>query len=101
MTKIVVKKNGENITNLSVNEHAGYDEYGYDIVCAGISAIVFGGLNALVEAGLDPKQVVIKDAYVNVDLNKQDKIQVIAQTVLTQLRTIQESHPDYINIEII
>ena len=38
---------GSDIQTLIVSGHANYDKYGKDIVCAGLSAIVTGGINAI------------------------------------------------------
>lgn len=48
MIEITVKKNQNGIYNgLSVKGHAGYDEYGKDIVCAAVSALVINTINSI------------------------------------------------------
>ena len=39
----------EHIISLQCKGHAGYAEAGKDLVCAGVSSILFGALNALDE----------------------------------------------------
>ncbi|MFA9466092.1 MAG: ribosomal-processing cysteine protease Prp [Velocimicrobium sp.] len=48
MIEITVKKNEIGIYNgLCVKGHAGYDEYGKDIVCAAVSVLVINTLNSV------------------------------------------------------
>ena len=48
MIKVQIIK-GDDKVMLSVKGHAGYADKGEDIVCAGVSAIIFGLMNALDE----------------------------------------------------
>ena len=48
MIEITVKKNQLGIYNgLCVKGHAGYDEYGKDIVCAAVSVLVINTINSI------------------------------------------------------
>ena len=47
MIKVNIEKNKTKIISLTISGHSNYDEKGKDIVCAGVSAIVVGGLNSL------------------------------------------------------
>ena len=49
MIKVIIEKNDSIINSLEVSGHSNYDEKGKDIVCAGVSAIVVGGINALIK----------------------------------------------------
>lgn len=102
MTKVnVVQDSNDIIVNIHINDHAGFAEYGNDIVCAAISSIIFGTLNALVHYGCNQKQIIVDDskASIHISLNDENDLQVVAQTMLIQLQTIQESYPDYIKIK--
>ena len=95
MIKVNIKNNIIVITG-----HAGYDDFGKDIVCAGVSAIVTGGLNALTNENKNKISCVIKDGYVNVDVLdiNDDKLQLIMDVIIIQLKTIEESYKKYIKI---
>lgn len=102
MTKVnVVQDSNDIIVNIYINDHADFAEYGNDIVCAAISSIIFGALNALVHYGCSQKQIIVDDskACIHISLNDENDLQVVAQTMLIQLQTIQESYPDYIKIK--
>ncbi|WP_434414568.1 ribosomal-processing cysteine protease Prp [symbiont of Argiope bruennichi] len=47
MIIISVNKNEKSILKISVSGHAGFNSYGNDIVCAGVSAVTFGFLEYL------------------------------------------------------
>ena len=100
MIKIQINKTNNKYSSLIVSGHSNYDEHGKDIVCAGVSAIVTGGINAL---GLENKKQVsckVRDGYVNVDvldLNN-DRLQLIMNVIIVQLKSIEESYKKYIKI---
>ena len=89
---------GNNVKTLTVSGHANYDKYGKDIVCAGVSAVVTGGINAL-ESEIDNIKVINEDNKLGVEIiNSNDKIQIILNTILVQLQTIENSYKKYIKI---
>ena len=101
MIKIQVNKTDNSYSSLLVSGHSNYDEHGKDIVCAGVSAIVTGGLNAL--AIEDKKNISyrVKEGYVNIDILDigNEKLQTIMDVIVIQLKTIEESYKKYIRIE--
>ena len=90
-----------NIVSVRVEGHSNFDQYGQDIVCAGISAIVFGTLNALdnlvTQEAIDIKQTDGK-IIINV-LNPSNNNQMILKTMLYQLKTISVQYKKNINIK--
>lgn len=54
--------NSDNITGFEVSGHAGYDEYGRDIVCAAVSALATNTANSI-------EQFTEDDMTVDVDEN--------------------------------
>lgn len=100
MIKIKINKTNNKYSSLEVSGHSNYDELGKDIVCAGVSAVVTGGLNALTSVNKNKISCVIKDGYVNVDVLdiNDDKLQLIMDVIIIQLRTIEESYKKYIKI---
>ena len=53
MIKLVVFKDAESFKGLTCEGHAGYDEYGQDIVCAGVSTLVINAINSIDSFTLD------------------------------------------------
>ena len=46
MINVNIKKENNIITELKISGHAKYDEYGKDIVCAGVSSTLITSVNA-------------------------------------------------------
>lgn len=101
MVKVTYNYQNSNIAEVIITGHANFSEIGNDIVCAGISAIVIGTLNALHE--LENNQVqVINNTTGLVKLKVTsftNNSQIILKTMLWQLKTIKEKYPKYINIK--
>lgn len=98
MISVNVSFIGKNIKKLIASGHAEYDEAGKDLVCAGVSAVVIGGINAL-ENEMANLSIINKKNEIGVDvINDNDKIQVILNTIYIQLKTIEESYSKYIKI---
>lgn len=98
MISVNVSFIGKKISELIVSGHANYDKYGQDLVCAGVSAIMFGGLNAL-ESEISFIEIINQENKLGVIVNQgNDKIEIILETILTQLKTIAESYPKNIKI---
>ena len=89
---------GKDVKSLTVSGHANYDRYGKDIVCAGVSAVVTGGINAL-ESEIEGIKIINEDNKLGVEvINNNEKIQIILNTILIQLQTIENSYKKYIKI---
>lgn len=98
MISVNVKFMGNDVLSLTVSGHANYDKYGKDIVCAGVSAIVTGGINAL-ESEVENVEIINKENELGVKvINSNEKIQIILNTMLIQLQTIEISYKKYIKI---
>lgn len=100
MTKVELYRADKTIYRVVVSGHALFDEYGHDIVCAGISTVVTGILNALEElTPYNTSQVVFRPGYVEIPhLTEDEKVQWTVQVFVIQLKTIAMKFPDYIEI---
>ena len=98
MISVNVSFIGKDVKSLTVSGHANYDQYGKDIVCAGVSAVVTGGINAL-ESEIESIKIINEDNKLGVEvINSNEKIQIILNTILIQLKTIEKSYKKYIKI---
>ena len=89
---------GSDVKSLTVSGHANYDKYGKDIVCAGVSAVVTGGINAL-ESQVSNIEIISKENELGVKvINSNEYIQIVLKTILIQLETIESSYKKYIKI---
>ena len=100
MIKVVIEKNNSKIVSFEVSGHSNYDEKGRDIVCAGVSAIVVGGINALVNENKKAIEYECKEGYAKVLVKNIDSnIEMILDVISTQLYTVEESYPKFIKIK--
>jgi len=101
MIKVKINKTNNKYSSLIVSGHSNYDEHGKDIVCAGVSAIVVGGLNALTIENKKKIFAKVDDGYVNIDVLdlNDDKLQLIIDVMVIQLKSIEESYKKYIKID--
>lgn len=93
------------IRRLSVKGHAGFAEYGRDIVCAAVSVLAQTAVLALrMIAGLEPK-VRLDQGLLEISLparashEAEAKAFVILDTVALGLAEIAKEHPRYVSIE--
>ena len=100
MIKVQINKTDNKYSSLIVSGHSNYDEHGKDIVCAGVSAIVIGGLNAMTYENKHKISAKVNDGYVNVDVLdlNDDKLQLIMDVIVIQLKSIEEEYKKYIRI---
>ena len=100
MIKIVIKRDvsSQKITSIEVKGHADSDVYGKDLVCAAVSAVMTGGMNALKDKEYDFK---LEECHIYVkalDIPS-DYDSVVLKTMEVQLMTIEESNHKYVQIE--
>jgi hypothetical protein len=94
---VAVHKN--RIQRITVTGHAMSAEYGRDLVCAEVSAVCTGLCNAVDEAGYSVPMTV-EPGHVVIDAAGSDShdLQVILKTGVTQLKTIEQVHSDYLKV---
>ncbi|QAA22919.1 ribosomal-processing cysteine protease Prp [Sporolactobacillus terrae] len=93
------------IVAFNLTGHADSGPYGSDLVCAAVSAVAFGSVNAvesLANLQLDVRQkdsgyleCAIPDYAAGSDL---EKAQLILEAMLISMRTIEQSYGQYIRI---
>jgi uncharacterized protein YsxB (DUF464 family) len=100
MIKIVIKRDvsSQKIIEIEVKGHANSAEYGKDLICAAVSAIMIGGANSLQDKDYDFKMDE-GHAYIKALDIPSDYDSVVLKTIETQLKTIEESEKKYVRIE--
>lgn len=96
--------NSGRIDSFHVEGHADFAEHGNDIVCAGVSTVTFGTVNAIealtgVHADVDMSEgslhVVLPEV---IDSAKQNQVQMLLESMVTMLDTMEKSYGDHITI---
>lgn len=99
MISVNVEFIGNEVKEILVSGHANFAKYGQDLVCAGVSAIVMGGINAL-EKFQQNIEIIQEENCLGVKVIKpHHDIEIILQTILTQLETIAASYQKNIKIK--
>ncbi|WP_026699859.1 ribosomal-processing cysteine protease Prp [Salibacterium aidingense] len=107
MIEIKVDRDDKNkITAFSMSGHAASGPYGYDLVCAGASAVSFGAVNAvdaLCEVDLDV-ELADEGGYLFCKVpgglieQTSGEVQLLLEGMLVSLQTIAEQYGDHITI---
>lgn len=99
---IVRRPSDDAIVSFRIEGHAYYDEPGKDLVCAAVSAISVGTVNAIegvagVVLGVEMEEGLL-DAVVPTDLEsaEAERVQVILESMVVMLNTIVQSYGEYI-----
>ena len=102
MINVLIKKKENQIINLKVIGHANSDEYGKDLVWAGVSTACIGVLNMLVKKDFLTNhlgKIEIDEGYINIVVDCSDDVcQVVLETLETTLETMVEDYGQFIKI---
>ncbi|MCD7894218.1 MAG: ribosomal-processing cysteine protease Prp [Erysipelotrichaceae bacterium] len=100
MVNVKIVKEECNILEIEVSGHADSDEYGHDLVCAGVSTTCVGICNELVKCNfLEYGSIDLQAGYCRIYVNQFEKLhQVVLETFETILETIEESYGEYLKI---
>lgn len=94
----------QQIKEFLVEGHAGYGEEGWDIVCAGVSALTIATVNGLTEYVSLPLDVEVEDGYVHCTLKdhmtETQMIQgeAILKTMVLAFKNMENEYGQYLNI---
>ena len=96
MIKVDLIYQGDQLVGLEMKGHANTASYGNDLLCAAISAIITGGFNAFDDE--DIKEITLDEGYAKVIISS-DKGQIILNTIIVQLKTMEDAYPKNIKIK--
>ncbi|WP_217586848.1 ribosomal-processing cysteine protease Prp [Lentibacillus saliphilus] len=107
MIHLTVWRSHNRITAFELSGHAESGPYGYDLVCAGVSAVSFGAVNSVIsicgiDLDIEQKQdggflhVAIPD---NLERKVADNVQLLFEGMLVSMETIERDYHQFIKIE--
>lgn len=99
MVKVEIDYRGKGISKILVKGHANTAPYGQDLVCAAVSAICTGALNALEDS--DSYSIELESGYIKCEISGSisEHDQTVLETMIIQLKTIEVSYAGTINIK--
>ena len=106
MIQVVVERDGKGrIVSVQVDGHAGYAEAGRDIVCAAVSAISIGMVNAVETVlGVQLPTEVKDDGFLRcrmpsmADGETRDKVQLLLEAMVAALRSVEAEYGRYMRV---
>ena len=99
MIKVTINYLNDSVNELIVKGHSNYAPKGSDIVCAGVSAIVVGGINAICSLVNDNKiNYEVEDGYVRLSSLNNIEVQNILKVIIVQLKSVEDSYSKHIKI---
>lgn len=98
MVNCLFKKNKNYYWYFSINNHTGKNQR-EKLVCAGISAVVFGILNTLESTKIQSYINKSKNKIIITKISSNGEIQIIINTLYICLKTIEDKYPDLILIK--
>ncbi|GGH85829.1 uncharacterized protein YsxB (DUF464 family) [Pullulanibacillus pueri] len=107
MIQVQVKRTHEReLQTVTITGHAEAGPYGYDLICAGVSAVTFGAVNAVEElcgVALDIEQSE-DGGYLSCSIpesiqnNSREQVTLLLEGMLSSLRTIEASYSEHIQV---
>lgn len=87
------------VYSYEISGHAYSGLPGEDLVCAGVSAVVFGLTNAIISLAESELEINMEDGYLLVEnIPESGEAQTLIAGMMTSLRTIEEEHFKYLTI---
>jgi Predicted ribosomal protein len=105
VTITIYRGRDDRIKRFSVTGHAKYDNPGKDIVCAGVSAITVGAVNAIEKlTGLVP-EAEMKSGWLSAnapeceEAYRNDQVQLLLEGMIVGLESIEEQYGKHVKIK--
>jgi len=101
MIVVCVEQDAEGIRMMDVSGHAMQAPHGEDLVCAGVSCIMTGALNALDELVPQTCDLAMQSGYISIRMKEADqRTRLLLAAVLIQLRTMEAQFSQYMKITV-
>ena len=98
MIRVRVIMHDNLIQEMSISGHANQADNGHDLVCAGVSSIAVGLLNACDLLASDCFELYMQDTIKVVVVKNSENTQTILRTGLIQLETVVQQYSEFIEI---
>ncbi|WP_221566232.1 ribosomal-processing cysteine protease Prp [Alkalihalobacillus sp. TS-13] len=106
MLRVNIVRDQRKIVSFSITGHAESGPYGHDLVCAAVTAVSFGTVNAIEElCQVEPEVETREDggyftfkAPSSVSEQTSEKIQLLLEGMLVALKSIERDYGQYIKI---
>ncbi len=99
MIKISIFEINKKVDSIEISGHANYADYGKDIVCAGISSLIYACINSL--NNVNKKEIILKEGFVKINNIKEFDLhdQVVIEVLINGFEQMSLEYPKNISIE--
>ena len=99
MVKVSIK-NIDEINEITISGHSGYEESGKDIVCASVSSIAITTINGILSIDSDSLEYQTSDGYIKILIKKHSTVvDNLIQNMINLLKELENNYNKYIKIE--
>jgi len=108
MITVTIFRQHDELTAIEISGHANSGPYDHDLVCAAVSAVSFGTINAILklcdqklhidQAENDGGYLFVKIPSIDVK-DQKDNVQLLLEAMLVSLQTIERDYGDFIKIK--
>lgn len=100
MIKVQITVTDNNIKKINIKGHAGYDDYGKDIVCSSVSSITITTINAILMFDKNYISYNEKKDNFEIIINENNEItNKLIQNMINLLTELSQDYPKNIKIE--
>ena len=100
MIKVQISVKDNNIKKINIKGHAGYDDYGKDIVCSSVSSITITTVNAILMFDKNYISYNEKKDNFEIIINENNEItNKLIQNMINLLTELSQDYPKNIKIE--
>lgn len=100
MIKVQISAKDNNIKKINIKGHAGYDDYGKDIVCSSVSSITITTVNAILMFNKNYISYNDKQDNFEIIINENNNIvNNLINNMINLLKELSQDYPKNIKIE--
>ena len=99
MIKVRVKKNNDIIESIKCNGHAGYANYGKDIVCASFSTMIITTINAILEIDRNAINYTDSNNLEIINIKKDNITNSLLNNLVNMIYELKENYDKNIDIK--
>ena len=93
MIKVQISAKDNNIKKINVKGHAGYDDYGKDIVCSSVSSITITTVNAILM--FDKNYISYNEKKDNFEIIINENNHIVNNLIKNMINLLKELSQDY------
>ena len=99
MIKVLISKSNNIIESIECNGHAGYADYGKDIVCASFSTMIITTINAILEIDQDAISYTDNNNLEIINIKKDNITNSLLNNLVNMIYELKNNYNKNINIK--